>query len=144
MDPLFTTSFPALFEDQSYELSSFMQHNDIKLQNIAQVISRNQFNPADYSKIVITEFGVPYYQTIRDTGGEEGQLLKVLMLNVEHWEDKGLLHVSEAIEELANYIRGWYMNNIPEARFLKHKDIFHSNCDEKDTAFTTSLTLYNS
>jgi len=36
------------------------------------------------------------------------------------------------------------MNNIPEARFLKHKDVFHSNRDGKDTAFTTGLTLYNS
>ena len=72
------------FEDQSYELSSFMQYNNTELQNITQAISRNQFNPADYSKIVIAESGVLYYQTIRDTGGEEGQLLKVLMLNVEH------------------------------------------------------------
>jgi len=74
------------------------------LQNIAQAISRNQFNPVDYPKIMIAESGVPYYQTIRDTGREEGQLLKVLMLNVEYWEDESLLHISEAIEELANHI----------------------------------------
>ncbi len=72
MDPLFTTSFPAPFEDQSYKQSSFTQHNDTELQNIAQAISRNQFNPVDYPKIMIAESGVPYYQTIRDTGGEEG------------------------------------------------------------------------
>ena len=84
MDPLFTTSFPAPFEDQSYELSSFTQHNDIELQNIAQAISRNQFNPADYPKIIVAESRVLYYQTIRDTDGEEGRLLKVFILNVEH------------------------------------------------------------
>jgi len=65
---------------------------------------RNQFNPADYPKIMIAESGVPYYQTIRDTSSEEGRLLKVLILNVEHWEDESLLHVSKAIEELANHI----------------------------------------
>ena len=36
------------------------------------------------------------------------------------------------------------MNGIPKARFLKHKNVFHSNRDEKDTAFTIGLTLYNS
>ena len=55
---------------------------------------------------MIAESGVPYYQTIRDTGGEKGQLLKVLMLNMEHWEDESILHISKAIEELVNHIRG--------------------------------------
>ena len=36
------------------------------------------------------------------------------------------------------------MNDIPEAGFLKHKNVFYSNHNGKDTAFTTGLTLYNS
>ena len=36
------------------------------------------------------------------------------------------------------------MNNILEARFLKYKNIFYSNYNEKDIAFTTNLILYNS
>jgi len=36
------------------------------------------------------------------------------------------------------------VNDIPEAGFLKHKNVFYSNHNGKDTAFTTGLTLYNS
>ena len=65
---------------------------------------RNKFNSADYLKIVIVESRVLYYQTIRDTSNEKSQLLKVLILNIEYWENKSLLHIFKAIKELANYI----------------------------------------
>ena len=81
-----------------------MQYNDIELQNITQVILRNQFNLVDYPKIIIVESRVLYYQTIRDINNEKSQLLKVLILNIKYWEDESLLHISKAIEELINYI----------------------------------------
>ena len=144
MDPLFITTFSTLLEDQSYELPSNMQHGDIELQNIAQAISKNQFNLVEYLKIIIAKLGVLYYWIILDNSGEESQQLKVLVLNVEHWEDEGLSHIIEAINDFANHVQGQYSDGIPEYGFLKYKDIFYGNRDGKDMAFTTGLTLYNS
>ena len=84
------------------------------------------------------------FHIITDTNGEEGRLLKILMLDEKHWENEGLLYITEAINDLASHVQGRYSNDIPESGFLKYKDIFHSNRDGKDTAFTTGLTLYNS
>ena len=41
MDPLFTVTFPAPFEDESYELPSSIQYSNIELQDIVQVISQH-------------------------------------------------------------------------------------------------------
>src|SRR5213082_1379584 len=97
MDPLLITAFPSPFDNQSYELPSSTRHSSTKLENIAQAISSNQFNSADYPKIIIAESGVPYYRTITDSNGEEGRLLKILMLDEKHWENEGLLYITEAI-----------------------------------------------
>jgi len=61
MDPLFMTTFSTPLEDQSYKLPFHMQYRDIELQNITQAISKNQFNLAEYPKIIIAKSGVPYY-----------------------------------------------------------------------------------
>ena len=66
------------------------------------------------------------------------------MLNVEHWEDEGLSHIIEAINDFTNHVQGQYSDGILEYGFLKYKDIFHGNRNGKNTAFTTGLTLYNS
>ena len=79
-----------------------------------------------------------------DANGEEGRLMKVLMIDVEHWENESTSHILQSIDDLADHIQGQYVNGIPEARFLKQKNFFHSNCNGKDTAFTTGLKLYNS
>src|SRR2546430_13286424 len=69
--------------------------------------------------------------------------MKVLMIDVEHWENESTSHILQGIDDLADHIQGRYMNGIPEARFLKHKNVFHSNYDGKDMTFTIDLTLYN-
>ena len=121
-----------------------MQYRDIELQNITQAISKNQFNLAEYPKIIIAKSGVPYYWIISDNSGEEGWQLKVLVLNIEHWEDEDLSHIIEAINDFTDYVQGQYSDGVLEYRFLKYKDIFHGNQDGKNMAFTTGLTLYNS
>ena len=144
MDPLFTFTFPRPFEDRCYNLPFNTQHSDDELQDIAYAITRNQFDPANFPNIIIAESGVPYCRTIMDANGEEGRLMKVLMIDVKHWENESTSHIFQGIDDLADHIQGQYVNGIPEIRFLKHKNVFHSNHDEKDTAFTTHLTLYNS
>src|SRR5437763_15972788 len=144
MDPLFTSTFPRPFEDRCYNLPFNTRHSDDELQDIAHAISRNQFDPADFPNIIIAESGVPYCRTIMDANGEEGRLMKVLMIDVEHWENESTAQILQGIDDLADHIQGRCVNGIPEAGFLKHKNVFYSNRDGKDTAFTTGLTLYNS
>ena len=79
-----------------------------------------------------------------DANGEEGRLMKVLMIDVEHWQNESTSHILQGINDLTDHIQGKCVNGILEAEFLKHKNVFHSNRDEKDMAFTTGLTLYNS
>ena len=79
-----------------------------------------------------------------DANGEEGRLMKVLMIDVEHWQNESTSHILQGINDLTDHIQGKCVNGIPEAEFLKHKNVFHSNHDGKDTAFTIGLTLYNS
>ena len=144
MDSLFTFTFPRPFEDCCYNLPFSTWHSDDQLQDITHVISRNQFDPADFPNIIIAESGVSYCRTIMDANGEEGRLMKVLMINVEHWENESTSHILQGIDDLADHIQGWYVNIIPQTRFLKHKNVFHSNHNGKDIAFNTGLTLYNS
>src|SRR5947209_1003970 len=110
MDLLFISAFHTPFENQSYELPSSIQHSNTELENITRAISQNQFNPVDYPNIIIAEPKVLYYRTIADTNGEEGRLLKVLILDVKYWEDEGLLYVIEAINDLARHVQGRYSN----------------------------------
>ena len=86
MDPLFTFTFSRPFEDRCYNLPFNTQHSDDELQDIAHAISRNQFDPTDFSNIIIAESRV-LYRTIMDANGKEGRLMKVLMIDVEHWEN---------------------------------------------------------
>ena len=85
MDSLLTFTFPRPFEDCCYNLPFNTRHSDDELQDITHAISRNQFDLADFSNIIIAEFEVPYCRTIMDANGEEGRLMKVLMINVKYW-----------------------------------------------------------
>ena len=139
-NPLFNSSLPAPFHELKQFLPQKSAYSRAELESIRVAFGTKTFNPNDYPQITVAKSGVPYVRQLDIEDGEDCSMLKVFAIDYSDCP----LDVKLRIDQLKSHVQGIYAFDKPQSGFMRVKDLMSGNRDGPGTAFTTSLTLYNS